>query len=366
MKNRAAKVASMVIALILALALVAGCGGEADRTETLTIYHAGSLAVPFKELEAEFEKSQPNDDVLRESGGSAKVINKSIAREKAGESPPDIIASADYKLIPDRLYEPGYADWCIVFARNEMVLCYRDDAPYADEITSGARTWYDVLRNEDVTYGHSNPDDDPCGYRTSIVIQLAQKYYYDQAASFGLPQDPDANGLYDALIPGSEHKRGRASQGKEIVRSKSVDLIALLQSGDVDYAYEYRSVAVQHGLKFIELDDAINLSQTGEIGKADITYEDFYKKASIAIIKTPGPHPTYAAKKGKPIVYGITILSNAPNKKLAVEFIALLLSQKGQDVMEVKNGQPCIVPAITNDLTGLPPELRSLVKETTE
>ena len=361
MRNRIARITSIVLALILALTLVAGCGGEIARTETLTIYHAGSLAVPFKELEAEFEKSHPNVDVLRESGGSAKVINKSIAREKAGESPPDIIASADYKLIPDRLYEPGYADWYIVFARNTMVLCYRDGAPYADEITSGAKTWYQVLRNEDVTWGHSNPDDDPCGYRTPMVIQLAQKYYYDEAAAFGLSPDSNANGLYDALIPGSRHERGRASQGKETVRSKSVDLIALLQSGDLDYAFEYRSVAVQHGLDFIELDDAINLSQTGEIGNAGITYEDFYQKASIEIIKTPGPPPTYAAKKGKPIVYGITILSNAPNKELAAEFIALLLSEKGHEVMEVKNGQPCVVPPRCDHPENLPPSIKGMI-----
>ena len=362
MRNRATRIASIVIAFILVLTLVVGCGqGEAARTETLTIYHAGSLAVPFSELEAEFEEIHPTVDVLRESGGSAKVINKSIAREEAGESPPDIIASADYKLIPDRLYEPGYANWNIVFARNTMVLCYRDSAPHADEIASGARAWYEVLLTEDVTWGHSNPDDDPCGYRTPMVIQLAQKFYHDEAAAFGLSPDPSANGLYDAIVPGSEHERGRVSQGKEVVRSKSVELVALLQSGDLDYAYEYRSVAVQHGLDFIELDDAINLSQTGEIGNTGITYEEFYSKASIEILKTPGPPPTYAAKKGKPIVYGITITSNAPNKELAAEFIALLLSEKGQEVLEVKNGQPCVVPPRCDHVRNLPLSLTSLV-----
>jgi len=362
MRNRIAKVVPIVLILILVLTLMAGCGGEGvTRTETLTIYHAGSLAVPFSELEAEFEKTHPSVDILRESGGSAKIINKAITREKAGESPPDIIASADYKLIPDRLYEPGYADWNIVFARNKMALCYRDDAPHADEITSGAKTWYEVLRNEDVTWGHSNPDDDPCGYRTPMVIQLAQKYYYDEAATFGLSPDSNADGLYDAVVPGSEHKRGRVSQGKEIVRSKSVELVALLQSGDLDYAFEYSSVAVQHGLKFIELDDAINLSQTGTIGNADITYEDFYKNASIDIVKTPGPPPTYATKKGKPIVYGITITKNAPNKELAAKFIALLLSDEGREVLEVKNGQPCVVPARCDHLGNLPSSLTSLV-----
>ena len=362
MRAKIVKIVPTMLLMVLALTLMAGCNrGEVARTETLTIYHAGSLSVPLSELETEFEKTHPTVDVLRESGGSAKMINKAITREQAGESPPDIVASADYTLIPDRLYEPGYADWNIVFARNKMALCYRGGAPYADDITSGARTWYEVLRNEDITWGHSNPDDDPCGYRTPMVIQLAQKYYHDEADTFGLSKDPDANGLYDVLVPGSEHERGRVSQGKEVVRPKSVDLIALLQSGDLDYAFEYSSVAVQHGLKYIELDDAVNLSQTGEIGKSGITFEDFYKKASIEIIKTPGPPPTYAAKTGKPIVYGITIMDNAPNKELAAEFMALLLSEVGQEVFEVKNGQPFVVPARCDHVEKLPPSLASLV-----
>jgi len=352
-----------VIFLLLAIPLIAGC---APQKETLTIYHAGSLAVPFGELKADFESTHPDVEVLCESGGSAKVINKAITVAKAGETPPDIIASADYKLIPDRLYENGYADWYIAFARNKMVLCYRDGAPGSDAIVNGPRTWYDVLRNDDVSYGHSNPDDDPCGYRTLMVAQLAQRYYHDEAARFGLVPDLDADGLYDALIPGSEHDRGRIGGfnetvrpggSEEVVRSKSVDLIASIQSGDLDYAFEYRSVAVQHGLNFIELDDAINLCQQGMIGGTNITYEEFYKEASVEIMKEPG---AYMPEKGKAIVYGTTILKDAQNKDLAAEFVALLLSKEGQSVMEL-NGQPFIQPVICDHPENLPEELKGVL-----
>jgi len=364
-----------VIFLLLAIPLIAGC---APQKETLTIYHAGSLAVPFGELKAEFESTHPDVEVLCESGGSAKMINKAITVVKAGETPPDIIASADYKLIPDRLYEDGYADWYIAFARNKMVLCYRDRAPYVDgiqhrweppyneEITGGNGTWYDVLRNEDVKYGHSNPDEDPCGYRTPMVIQLAQKYYYDNATEFGLTPDPDADGLYDALIPGSEHERGRVGGvnttarlggSEEVVRSKSVDLIASLQSGDLDYAFEYRSVAVQHNLAFIELNNAINLCQQGKIGDTNITYEEFYKEASVEIMKEPG---AYMPEEGKAIVYGITILKDAENKELAVEFVTLLLSLEGRDAM-VESGQPSVEPPLCDHPENLPEELKEVL-----
>lgn len=346
-----------VTLIIIALAFTMTSFGCAPQ-DRLTISHAGSLKIPFEELKTEFEKYYPNVDIVLESGGSAEIISRAITQEQAGESPPDIIASADYALIPERLYQDGYADWYIAFARNKMVLCYRDGAPGSEDIINGSRTWYDVLRNDPVSYGHSNPDDDPCGYRTLLVIQSAQKYYYDEAAEFSLTPDPNADGLYDALIPGAEHERGRLGDSKEIVSKKSVDLIVALETGDLDYAFEYRSVAVQHGLNFIELDDHINLSKTNmELPEV----EDFYKKSSIGIMTTPGPPPAYAAKHGKPIVYGITIPLHAKSRELAAEFIKLLLSETGKNIMEMKNGQPFIEPLLCDHPENLPTRLKEVV-----
>jgi molybdate/tungstate transport system substrate-binding protein len=360
MKGILPKIASIVL-VITVLVTVLGCTEPVEQAGTLTIFHAGSLAVPFADLGAEFEESHPDVDIVFTSGGSATMISNAIAQEDAGERPPDIIASADYKLIPDRMYDGGYADWYIAFARNTMVLCYRDNAPGSDDMVSGDRTWYDVLRNEDVSYGHSDPDQDPCGYRTLLVMQLTESYYYDDAADFGLEPDPDAENLYDVLIPGSEHERGRVggtsearpSGSEESVSAKSVDLVTALQSGDLDYAYEYRSVAVQHGLNFIELDDHINLSKTS----AEVPgIEEFYGTASIEIKSGD----TYAAKLGAAIVYGITIPCNAENEELAAEFIALLLGSSGKQVMEVENGQPMLDPPICEHPENLPESLQAL------
>jgi molybdate/tungstate transport system substrate-binding protein len=357
MRNKLIKTLPLMLVLSLVLILMSGC---TEGEKTLSVYHAGSLAVPFEALEAEFEADNPYVDVLLESGGSAAMINKAIVEIEAGEEPPDIIASADYALIPDRLYDLGYADWTIIFARNTMVLCYRDGAPFSDDIVGGARTWYDVLRNEDVTWGHSNPDDDPCGYRSLMVFQLAQKYYYDDAEIFGLTPDPIADGLYNACIPGTDEERGRVSEGKQLVRSKSVDLVALLQSGDLDYAFEYSSVAVQHGLNYIELADAVNLAGTGEIDASGVNYADFYAEAYVELESSPGE---YTTTTGTAVVYGITILEDAPNRDSAVAFLEMLLSETGIDIFEVQNGQPCITPAQCDNKENLPSALASLVVE---
>jgi len=364
MKGTLSKLASIVLILAV-LVTVFGCSEPVEQAETLTIFHAGSLAVPFADLGAEFEESHADVDVVFTSGGSATVISNAIAQEDAGESPPDIIASADYKLIPDRMYSGGYADWYIAFAKNSMVLCYRDNAPGSDDIESGTRTWYDVLRNDPVSYGHSDPDQDPCGYRTLLVMQLTQKYYYDDAADFGLEPDPDAADLYDVLIPGSEHERGRVggtsearpSGAEELVSAKSVDLITALEAGDLDYAFEYFSVAMQHELNFIDLADHISLSRI-DLEIAGV--EEFYHEASIGIIKEPGPPPTYSTQYGAAIVYGITIPVHAENGELAAEFIALPLGSSGKQVMEVENFQPMLDPLICDRPENLPDLLKTL------
>ncbi|MBE0415278.1 MAG: tungstate ABC transporter substrate-binding protein WtpA, partial [Dehalococcoidia bacterium] len=333
------KVALCLVMLALVLVLVASscCFPQPD----LIILHAGSLAVPFDEMAEEFENSHPGLTIVTEAAGSRETIRKVTEQGK----PCDIIGSADYAIILPMMEDVDgqcYADWYIAFARNQMVIAYRDDAPFADEIKNGERTWYDVLANEDVTYGHSNPDIDPCGYRALMVVQLAQSYYYDESSAFGLTPDVNAANLYDMLIPipegGTQMERGRTGGGwGEIVKPKETDLLYLLESGDLDYAFEYRSVAQQHGFEYLELPDEINLSS--------IDFADFYATAQVEVT---GAEPgTTTTLSGAPIVYGVTIPKNAPHPELAIAFVEFLLGPEGQAIMQ-SCGQPPIVPAVTN------------------
>jgi len=344
------KVTLLFIALALVLSLVASscCFSQPN----LIILHAGSLSVPFDKLAEEFVKQNPGLTIVTEAAGSRTTIRKVTELGK----PCDVIGSADYLAIEELMF-PEFADWYICFAANEMVIAYRDDAPFADEVRSGQRTWYDVLANEDVNYGHSDPDVDPCGYRSLMVVQLAQRYYYDEAEDFGRTPDVNAADLYDMLIPipdgGTQMERGRTGgDWGEIVKPKETDLLYLLESGDLDYAFEYRSVAIQHGFEYFELPDEINLSS--------LDFADFYATAQVEVTgKEPGMTTTLV---GAPIVYGVTIPKDAPHPELAIDFLAFLLGPEGQAIM-ADCGQPPIVPAVTNDLSKLPPELREFVVE---
>ena len=136
----------------------------------LVIFHAGSLTVPVDELIKAFQAKNPGVTFETEAGGSNATARKisELGREA------DLMMSADYTVI-DKLLIPDFAGWNVQFARNTMVIAYTDQSQYADEIN--ADNWYEILTREGVIYGHSDPDADPCGYRTLLVFQLAEKHY---------------------------------------------------------------------------------------------------------------------------------------------------------------------------------------------
>ena len=43
-------------------------------------------------------------------------------------------------------------------------------------------------------------------------------------------------------------------------RGFSVQLLTLLEAGQIDYAFMYKSLAIQHGLEFVELPPAVDMS----------------------------------------------------------------------------------------------------------
>lgn len=292
----------------------------------LVMFHAGSLSVPFEAIEKAFEAKYPKVDLQREAAGSQACARKITDLKK----PCDIMASADYKVI-DKLLIPNNADWNIRFATNQLVLCYTDKSKYAGEVN--AKNWHEILQRKGVIWGHSDPNLDPCGYRALMVLQLAEKYY-------------KINGLYDKMI---------ANRPKENIRPKSVELVSLLQTGNMDYAWEYLSVAVQHGLKYVALPDEINLG--------NYKYDNLYGQA---VVKVTGKKPgTFMDMKGGSVTYGITMLKDAPNKEAAIAFLKYMLDPQGGLKILKDQGQPPFVPCrvpTAKMKESIPAELQKLVE----
>lgn len=302
--------------VIIAILLLTACGSQIDSNQ-LIIFHAGSLSVPMKEVVKAFKQENPDIKILTESAGSRACARKITDLKRDC----DIMASADYSVI-DQMLISSYTDWNVKFASNKMCIVFTDKSRYADRIDSC--NWFDILMKDDVAFGRSDPNSDPCGYRTVLVARLADIYYNNPTISKKL-----------------------LAKDQKYIRPKETDLLALLETNTLDYVFIYRSVAVQHHLKFIELPAKINLENPG--------FAEYYKQVSVEISgKKLGEK---IVKTGEPMIYGVTVLNNAPNKENALKFTDFLLSTKGMNIME-KNGQPSIVPMYTNSFDQIPERLK--------
>ncbi|MGM0551315.1 MAG: substrate-binding domain-containing protein [Bacteroidota bacterium] len=307
----------LLFALFCVFISLLSCSSEIEKRK-LIIFHAGSLSVPFKLMKEEYEKANPEVNIVLEAAGSVASVRKITELNREA----DIMASADYRIINQMLI-PEFAGWNISFAANEMVLACRDDSPVASMISQD--NWMDVLLQEETHYGRSNPDHDPCGYRTLVTLKLAEAYY----------QRP---GMAERIL----------QKDKRFIRPKETDLLALLESGTIEAIFIYRSVAEQHGLTYITLPDSINLKQP--------QLADWYATATVFIAgKVPGER---ILLNGAPMVYGITMLRAAPNRQEGLRFLAWFFHEEGGRKILEQQRQPSLIPAFSKTYINIPKTLQ--------
>jgi molybdate/tungstate transport system substrate-binding protein len=346
--------------LFVSLGLVACNGAQAQANPTektpLVVFAAGSLIRPFDALERAFETKYPYIDVLPEYHGSIQVIRHATELHE----PIDIVATADASLIPMLMYATvnpqtshPYADWYIRFASNHLALAYHEQSKYRDEIN--AENWAEVLARPDVRIGFADPRFDAAGYRGLMAFALAEQRagrynlfapMFDGQFTYGLTifRDDDLTTINVPEIFETQ------SGSHVVVRGSSIQLIALLQSGDLDYAFEYESVIVQHELGLLRLPDEVNMGE--------VNFEHLYNGVQVKLDfqRFASVKPQF---RGEQIGYGITIPDNSPNPEAAALFIAFLLSPDGRAVMDA-NHHPLFEIALADGYGNLPEDLQDL------
>jgi molybdate/tungstate transport system substrate-binding protein len=326
--------------------------------QTLKVFCATSLLFPLVKVEADFEEAYPNVNLEMEGHGSIQVIRHvTEINEKI-----DVLLVADYLLIPRMMYptkmpntDESFADYYVRFATNKLILAYANHSRYADEINSD--NWYSILARPDVTLGLGNPQVAAIGYRALAAIQLAENYYGAQnlfhdviTANIEPPINSVQDGSnYTITVPETQNPIG----DKLKLRSSEVGLIALLDSGYLDYCLIYLSNAKQYGFNYIELPDEINMGS--------LEHESIYERVQVVY-----EHQRFATisldRVGETIYYGLTIPKNAPNIDLAETFVTFLLNGQGKDDFESAY-HPVFNPSFTDNLQALPASLQSMVAQ---
>jgi molybdate/tungstate transport system substrate-binding protein len=312
----------LAVFALVTLAVASGCTNAEQKPVVLEVVPAGSLLYPFESIETIYEDRHPGIDVRLEGHGSIQAVRQvtDLHREI------DVVAVADASLIPDMMYVPiedgsgNYTDTYTPFATNEMVIAYTDRSAYAGEIT--AENWYTILARPDVRVGFSNPMLDACGYRALMVTALAERHYNAPGlfdAIIGDAFDPpltvaEADGVRTITLP----TLMKPASEKVAIRDGSIYLLSLLDAGGIDYAFEYRSVADEHGLSRVDLPPEIDL---GDAAFAD-TYRTVAVKLGFQRFGSIGD-----TRIGQPIVYAITVPANAPHPAEAQAFVDLVADE---------------------------------------
>jgi molybdate/tungstate transport system substrate-binding protein len=316
-----AAVASLVVMM------AAACGSSSSSPSaraahgTLIVFGAGTLATPFTAEIAAFKKANPGVTVHSQFGASGDMV-KDITQV---HQPADVLGVADYSLIPKLMFGGAkpYATWYLGFVSNQITFAYTSHSKGAGQLTPA--NWYKILAGPGVHIGRSNPAADPSGYQILQMLQLANGYYHDPKLSASvLKNSPDSS-----------------------VAETETSLLGALQSGQIDYLAIYKSSALESHLKYIALPAQINLS--------DPALAADYAKVSIHA----GSLGTLTAK---PIIYGLTIPTNAPDAALGQKFVSFVLSPAGQAIMR-SNGFVVVSPALANPHAKVPASLQSLTTQ---
>lgn len=288
--------------------------------DTLVLFLAASLAKPIQPLLDDFS-ARTGIVIQRESGASLEHVRKITDLHRV----PDVLWLADADVFP-RMLVPRYATWYAEVARNRMVVAYTPKSKHANEID--ASNWTRVLQRPDVEVGRTDPNLAPVGYRTLIMLQLAERHYR-------------VPGLAKALV---DHAPPRN------MRANAAELAALLATGELDYIYDYQSVAESNGFRFIQLPAAIDLGDPARAVE--------YAKASANVRGArPGSTQTFT---GAPILYGLTVPVGASHSSAAARFLDFLTSPAAVARLRASHVDMLAHPIVVG--TGVPVELRGATR----
>ena len=165
-----------------------------------------------------------------------------------------------------------------------------------------------------------------------MLLQLAEREYDDPYLFEDMMM-----GRFTSPVTVTRRRRGvdvievpeilETRRGSNLVlRGASIQLVALLESGDLDCAFEYESVARQHGLEYVRLPSAIDLGEAGrraDYRRVEVKL-DFRRFASVK--------PVF---RGDVIRYAFTDPGQRSGPGAGrPTFVAFLLGDEGRRILE--------------------------------
>lgn len=210
---------------------VYSCGPETierEPIEEISIFCPENLTSLIKEMRGIFEKNYPGHTIYAAEASDLENIYDILHFNKT----PDVLILSDDSLVEKFL--SSYVGWYIIFAYDRVILAFSEESKYSSKI--GENNWYKIIAQKDVILARMNEKMSPLGYRTIMVLNLAQDYYQQ-----------DFNDLFQNFSP-------------QNIFSTQKELNLLLLSADLDYTFNYLSSAEKYKFRYITFPAQIDLS----------------------------------------------------------------------------------------------------------
>jgi molybdate/tungstate transport system substrate-binding protein len=339
-----ARTASWIVIAIVVAAAAGGVGyvaGSEDHTSpsqvldsTLSIDAAGSLTGQFPQLATLLVNETPGisaPSAAQDYEGSLDIVNGFT--ELGAKA--DVAALADFRLIP-QLLEPKYAGFEVAFGTTPEVLAYNPAVGAFDGINSSNWGW--VLANA-IAHGAAplgvwNASTDPNGYNEIFSMELQGAIFNGSNLS-----------VYSHFYSGAPGSFAVPNPATTLPEHESM-AAELIKAGTVSAVITYRSYAVANNLTFVPFNSTVGLSATGPTALAD------YAALSTEIERSSGGKTRMFAA---PVVFAVTVPSNAPNPALGAAFIHLLLSPQGSAILSRGGAFTPIFPGWLQASPGIAP-----------
>jgi molybdate/tungstate transport system substrate-binding protein len=194
--------------------------------------------------------------------------------------------------------EAGLADKAVPVASTSMVLAYSPSSKFASQFAAAkGAEWTQIFLDPNFRLGRTDPTADPQGQYVLFALQLAETYY---------------------KLPGFAAKvAGPTLNPAQIFAEPS--LLARLEAGQIDATLGYKSAVVSQKLPFIELPDAVNMSNPA-------LAKSVYDKAGLDV-KGKTIHPS-------PLVFYAMVLKAAADPKAAADYVSFLAGPDGQAIFK--------------------------------
>ena len=279
------------IFIILALGFTA----YAEPKGEIKIIYPENIQFLMEKFKDGFQKLNPEVTITLQKGAGPAQVQKLYD----GNETADILILSD-----DRLARPSmqtlYQSTPTDFMSDEIAIIAGKNAKYFDELT--LRYWNTYLLRPDVKVGIPDANQSYAAIRVPMVWKLAETWVHQMS-------------LYESLTAKLKSAEPQTS------------VVSALQSGNLDYAFDYATQGKQTGLRVFRLFKYYNLG--------DPSLANFYKSA---VIENDEKKLIY----GEPIIYSIGCIKKSKNQAAAEAFVDYAAGDKGRAILQAEELTPVI------------------------